>query len=261
MVVDEGYESLLKFIYMMQTRVVNEDVSPFCHHILLQIYQNIGLRHLTFSRVSGTKMNLMDSMNISISTIQQYVSGMQKYDVFHPSNLPSKLLGKPVVELEDIMPYVEFERSQYYQLMGQSMYYRAIIPLVVRDRQAGIIGILKTKEEGAFTKEEMFFLRKASPFISAMYKYSLERENPLFSTRATRTEDIIIRRAKTLGLTRRETEVALLIVKGFSNDQISEALSISNHTTKTHIENIYLKAGTNRRTALISLLMGIVSPA
>lgn len=256
---NESYESLLKFVYEMQNSALEEDHIPFYHQVLLQIYQIIGLRHLTFSMVNGHEMNLIDSLNINSSIIEKYVGGMYKYDVFHPSNLPSTLVKKPLVDLEDIIPYAVFERSQYYQLMGQNMYYRAILPLADEKRLVGMIGILKTKEEGPFTKEEVFFLGNASPFLSSLYKYSQKRKDLPFTT-MDKIENTIIRRAKIVGLTSRETDVTILIAKGFTNNQISEMLNISPHTTKTHIENIFLKTGTNRRITLINLLLMNDSP-
>lgn len=42
-------------------------------------------------------------------------------------------------------------------------------------------------------------------------------------------------------LTKREKEVLVLIVNGKSNPEIAEALNISIHTVKAHIESIYRK--------------------
>ncbi len=42
-------------------------------------------------------------------------------------------------------------------------------------------------------------------------------------------------------LTNREYEVLKLLVKGLSNNQISEELNITNHTTKAHLSSIYEK--------------------
>ena len=45
-----------------------------------------------------------------------------------------------------------------------------------------------------------------------------------------------------------EERVLKLIVKGYSNKEICEALCIANTTVKTHIGNIYQKSGINRFT-------------
>lgn len=43
------------------------------------------------------------------------------------------------------------------------------------------------------------------------------------------------------GLTRRETEVASLMIRGISNTEICKYLSISRTTLKTHLNNLYRK--------------------
>jgi PAS domain S-box-containing protein len=51
-----------------------------------------------------------------------------------------------------------------------------------------------------------------------------------------------------VSLSDRETEVLRLITEGYTNAQISELLSISPNTIKTHINNIFNKLGVNDRT-------------
>ena len=47
--------------------------------------------------------------------------------------------------------------------------------------------------------------------------------------------------------TKREQEVLELLVQGYNNSEISEALTITNHTTKAHIASIYKKLGVSNR--------------
>ncbi len=47
--------------------------------------------------------------------------------------------------------------------------------------------------------------------------------------------------------TNRELEVLALLVKGQTNPQIANALSISVHTVKSHLEHIYAKLGVFNR--------------
>jgi DNA-binding CsgD family transcriptional regulator len=52
------------------------------------------------------------------------------------------------------------------------------------------------------------------------------------------------------GLTRRETEVALLVAQGVSNAAIAATLRMSEATVKTHLTRIYAKVGVRSRTEL-----------
>ena len=57
-----------------------------------------------------------------------------------------------------------------------------------------------------------------------------------------------------LGLTPRETEIAGRILQRQTYREIAEELSISEHTVKRHVHNIYEKAGVSRRDELIRKL-------
>jgi len=52
-------------------------------------------------------------------------------------------------------------------------------------------------------------------------------------------------------LTEREIDVLLMVDEGFSNQQISEKLFISENTVKTHLKNIFVKTASSSRTDLI----------
>jgi DNA-binding CsgD family transcriptional regulator len=55
--------------------------------------------------------------------------------------------------------------------------------------------------------------------------------------------------AEAAGLTKREIEVLRLLVEGYSDKEIGEALFISHRTAMTHVLNILNKLGVNSRTA------------
>lgn len=56
------------------------------------------------------------------------------------------------------------------------------------------------------------------------------------------------------GLTRREAEVALLIAKGYNNQEIAEELFLGVSTVKSHIGSIYSKLMVNSRTEMLKKL-------
>lgn len=59
---------------------------------------------------------------------------------------------------------------------------------------------------------------------------------------------------ESLGLTPREEEIAELILQRQTYREIAEQLTISEHTVKRHVHNIYEKAGVSRRDELIKKL-------
>jgi DNA-binding CsgD family transcriptional regulator len=60
--------------------------------------------------------------------------------------------------------------------------------------------------------------------------------------------------AKIIGLTSRQSEILMLLARGYSTKSIEERLYISEHTAKSHIYNIYQKAGVHTRQEIIKLI-------
>ncbi|HLF63587.1 MAG TPA: LuxR C-terminal-related transcriptional regulator [Saprospiraceae bacterium] len=56
---------------------------------------------------------------------------------------------------------------------------------------------------------------------------------------------------KRLGITQREHEVLRLVAEGYSNQEISNALFISESTVKTHVSNVLVKLDARRRTQAV----------
>lgn len=57
-------------------------------------------------------------------------------------------------------------------------------------------------------------------------------------------------------ITSREKEIILLLMKGYSYNQLAEELVISLTTVKTHVHNIYRKAGVKNKIQLLNLING-----
>jgi DNA-binding CsgD family transcriptional regulator len=63
----------------------------------------------------------------------------------------------------------------------------------------------------------------------------------------------------TLGLTRRQTEVLDLLWRGSTNAEIACALSISEHTVRHHLEDIYRRLGVKSRVAASQVASGALT--
>ena len=59
------------------------------------------------------------------------------------------------------------------------------------------------------------------------------------------------------GLTRRESEVALLALKGLSSPEIAHVLGMSDKTVRQHLSRVYEKHGVSGRGELVHLLFPI----
>jgi DNA-binding NarL/FixJ family response regulator len=56
-------------------------------------------------------------------------------------------------------------------------------------------------------------------------------------------------------LSARQLQVAQLVTKGLTNEQIATQLGIAKRTVDAHLQNIYAKTGANSRTRLTNWLL------
>lgn len=61
---------------------------------------------------------------------------------------------------------------------------------------------------------------------------------------------------RTAGLTEREAEVALVLLRGFKSSEGAEALGVSEHTFLSHLKAVYKKLGVASRGELAALVLG-----
>jgi DNA-binding CsgD family transcriptional regulator len=62
----------------------------------------------------------------------------------------------------------------------------------------------------------------------------------------------IFKAAKQFGLTKRESEVLQMLIKGKANSEVAERLCVAESTVADHVKSIMRKAGTSKRGALVS---------
>lgn len=72
-----------------------------------------------------------------------------------------------------------------------------------------------------------------------------------------KTEEKIDDYLREKGVTKREIEIAHMIIAGKSNTQIEEELFISMHTVKNHVYRIYQKLGIKNRVQLTNLIQNV----
>ncbi len=57
------------------------------------------------------------------------------------------------------------------------------------------------------------------------------------------------------GLTPRQEEVTLLVVRGLSNREVAEQLFIAEQTVKDHLRDVFEKVGVRRRSELTAKIL------
>lgn len=62
-------------------------------------------------------------------------------------------------------------------------------------------------------------------------------------------------------LTRRESEIAMLVAEGLLNKQIADRLQLSVYTVGTHLQRMFVKLGVHNRTALAHRVRQMIGAA
>ena len=68
--------------------------------------------------------------------------------------------------------------------------------------------------------------------------------------------DLLKQRCRAFNLTDRETEIADLVLRGYSNKQIADVCCISGLTVRDHLRHAFQKMGIHQRTEILPWLVG-----
>ena len=93
--------------------------------------------------------------------------------------------------------------------------------------------------------KQLFILLKNHAFLTVLSEVSATEQNKAINKFATIGQ-----------LTERESEIAMLLLKGRTYKMIADELYLSQNTVKTHIKNIYSKFNIKSKMELVNLIMG-----
>ena len=142
------------------------------------------------------------------------------------------------------------KRTSFYNkyLKPQGFPYAAGIIFIAENTFLGALSIFRSEIWGDFSNREIYMLdilkEHLTNILSKLYIPNKEQE------RKKREQNIIGQ----FNFTTREQELLPLLISGYSNEEISKLLHISNFTTKKHIYNIFNKIGINNRMELIRII-------
>lgn len=100
----------------------------------------------------------------------------------------------------------------------------------------------KTKKS-IYKRDDMSLLREIS-------KVQEETLKLVKSLKSSGTDGVVLKK-ENVSFTKRENEIAKLVLKEYKNKEIAEALSISHKTVETHIHNIIKKLQVKTRVGIV----------
>lgn len=160
--------------------------------------------------------------------------------------------GIPVtVRATDLVSLDVIEHSRIHQewesRMGIS--YTATACIAADDILFGTISLMRSKEHGNFTDEEMRVFDDVNTHLCS--RFGIVYPNGVNRFMMDCDTDPIV---AAYSLSPREWEVSCLLMKGVSRADIADELSISKNTLKRHIANIYHKMGVSNEMQFFAAL-------
>lgn len=117
--------------------------------------------------------------------------------------------------------------------------------IVYNQKFLGVLTLFRTRVDGCFTEEDMFYLRSFGMHLNLAMYHILE--NPVDENR----QDNLTSLAGQFDLTNRETEILSLIFEFKTNIEIAEELDLRENTVQKHNQNIFRKMNVSSKWELL----------
>lgn len=147
--------------------------------------------------------------------------------------------------------------TSYFQMFSAltHLHYSILLSLAYENKFMGIVCLYRSQEQNDFTEKDLFILETFKKHLALrIWKEEFCRRASSAATVSDITEEKITDLLSHNNFTTREEEVLRLLISGMTINEISENLSISENTLRTHSKNIYQKLGINRRSELNKFL-------
>ncbi len=226
------------------------DTQEIGKQFLETIGEIIPYRAATFYKNTDFE-NQTDSSPVTINISCQDLDNYQTHYVTDYTKWMFSLSKSMVCRESDLWSEKERISTSYYQTMyaPKQIHYATIISLVYNSQFLGCCSLYRNKTDGDFSNDEIFLLDLIKEHLAlALARCSSD-------TSGSAVDPHLF--SDSLSLTGREREVLMLIVKGESHEEICTKLAISIHTLKSHLQNIYQKAGVKGKLQLFHK-MGIL---
>mgnify|MGYP005988814659 CR=1 FL=1 len=205
---------------------------------------SLGLKSILETKTS-VKLNSIDYCSDGKQVLAK-LNGTKKYDfLITDLNMP-KLDGNKLIE-------VLHTRFPKLKVIVISMYYSH--KLLEKLKKYDVCGYIP---KGIDESEMVLFLNQMlngkKVFKQVNYKNSIITNSDL---KLNDKVEFLDGFEKKYNLTKREQEIALLMISDFGNAEISEKLFLTIETIKSHRKNIYSKTGVNNVLSLYKLIKNV----
>ena len=192
------------------------------------------------------------------NVLADYFDGAYRLDPFYQfRDLPA---GGGLYRLSDIAPdrFFASEYFQHYFLQtGLKDEVGLLVPLA--SGAVGHLSFSRLESGGPYRRRELQCLKSYSPILLELLASHCESRGALAPAppHAVPLTEVILSEANQrlgAGLTRREAQIAGLVLQGHSNGSAAQVLAISRETVKVHRRNLYIKLDVSSPGELFTLL-------
>lgn len=157
-----------------------------------------------------------------------------------------------VFRATDSREETEWQKSPLYRdiYKPQGLYYALQATFVRNDIKLGMVGLYRKKEEGDFTEKEIFFLELLKVHIELKMFRLITRYRGFKVDSTVQGFSVPKSMVSEYRLTRREEEIANMLLNGMDDSTVYTQLCITKSTFEKHIYNIYRKLGVKNRVSL-----------
>lgn len=151
----------------------------------------------------------------------------------------------------DLFTNTEREKMTFYHdfYVHHDIHYSVVLSLAFHETFLGVVSLYRSRNETDFSEKDLFILNQVKEHLA--YRLFTMHEIEVSSVSASEKKIPAALKQVNCDLTNREIEVFLLVLKGFSNNDIAERLFISEHTVKKHLKNLYKKLHVKSRIQLM----------
>jgi DNA-binding CsgD family transcriptional regulator len=220
----------------------------FTDHFLLFIYEG---RHLPLALFDTFPANLRHLF------VSEYQAGPYLLDPFYLACLFGQADG--LYSLRRLAPE-RFHATSYHctyyrhlQLCGHLGFITSL-----GEQSRAVLSLMRRQDQAAFTREEMQLLRSAVPVVDQVVRAAWEAHRRQGLQAPAGLEHKVGEAFEQFGrdvLSKRELEVARLLLEGHSTISMSQRLQIAPGTVKVHRRNLYEKLEIGSQSQLLALFV------
>jgi len=191
--------------------------------------------------------------------IVKYLADTYRLDPFY--NACRDNVSSGLYCLADLAPD-HFQQSRYFKEYYRDAGLLDEVNFLARAPQGDayvMVSLVRYQHERPYRKSELTALRQVNSLVQAILRKAWA-QIPLAEAAQTRADGPVMANFDHPLLTSRETEIATLILRGYSSKAAGAALNISPETVRNHRKKLYAKLGVGSQSQLFSLYISRARP-